>query len=236
MRQGPGHGIQLTSGRLLIPVWLSTGEGGGAHRPSCVTTLYSDDAGTTWQTGEIVVNHPTLKNPSESVAVQLKNGVVMLNIRNENPERRRAVAFSRDGAGGWTRVEFVEQLYEPTCMASSIRYPHPSDKQRSLVLFANPDSRTIPANQRAPGGRQRLTVRLSSDDARTWPLSRVLEEGPSGYSDLAQQGDGSVLCFYERSPKGGSAADPQALTLARFNLDWLARRERRAEKNKKDGN
>ena len=31
---GPGHGIQLTGGRLLVPVWLSTGTGGHAHRPS----------------------------------------------------------------------------------------------------------------------------------------------------------------------------------------------------------
>jgi len=31
---GPGHGIQLTGGRLLAPVWLSTGTGGHAHRPS----------------------------------------------------------------------------------------------------------------------------------------------------------------------------------------------------------
>ncbi len=30
---GPGHGIQLSSGRLLVPVWLSTGTGGHAHRP-----------------------------------------------------------------------------------------------------------------------------------------------------------------------------------------------------------
>ncbi len=33
---GPAHGIQLKSGRLLVPVWLSPGTGGHAHRP-CVT-------------------------------------------------------------------------------------------------------------------------------------------------------------------------------------------------------
>src|ERR1043166_974759 len=36
---GPGHGIQLKSGRLIVPVWLSTGAGGGnAHRPSVTAT------------------------------------------------------------------------------------------------------------------------------------------------------------------------------------------------------
>ena len=42
---GPGHGIRLTSGRLLVPVWLSTGTGGHAHRPSVNSTIYSDDNG-----------------------------------------------------------------------------------------------------------------------------------------------------------------------------------------------
>ena len=31
---GPDHGIQIKNGRLIVPVWLSTGTGGNAHRPS----------------------------------------------------------------------------------------------------------------------------------------------------------------------------------------------------------
>jgi len=30
---GPDHSIQLKTGRLVVPVWLSTGTGGNAHRP-----------------------------------------------------------------------------------------------------------------------------------------------------------------------------------------------------------
>ena len=40
---GPGHGIQLENGRLLVPVWLSTG--GRSHRPSCMSVIYSVDHG-----------------------------------------------------------------------------------------------------------------------------------------------------------------------------------------------
>jgi sialidase-1 len=40
---GPNHSIQLKNGRLIVPVWLSTGAGGNAHRPSVTATLYSDD-------------------------------------------------------------------------------------------------------------------------------------------------------------------------------------------------
>ena len=35
---GPNHSIQLRTGRLVVPVWLSTGTGGNAHRPSVTAT------------------------------------------------------------------------------------------------------------------------------------------------------------------------------------------------------
>jgi hypothetical protein len=52
---GPGHGIELKDGRLLVPIWLSLGTGGGAHGDSVVSTLYSDDRGATWTPGDIAV-------------------------------------------------------------------------------------------------------------------------------------------------------------------------------------
>ncbi len=52
---GPNHSIQLAGGRLLLPVWLSTGSGGNAHRPSVTATIFSDDGGTTWQASEIAI-------------------------------------------------------------------------------------------------------------------------------------------------------------------------------------
>ena len=60
---GPGHGIQLSGGRLLVPVWLSTGTGGHAHRPSAVSVIYSDDHGETWRRGDIVAAHPDPVEP-----------------------------------------------------------------------------------------------------------------------------------------------------------------------------
>lgn len=100
---GPGHAIRHSSGRLIVPVWLSDGSGGHAYRPSVVATIYSDDAGATGQPGGIVVRHPDLKNPSETLAAELSDGRVMLNIRNESPNHRRAVTVGADGATGWSR-------------------------------------------------------------------------------------------------------------------------------------
>jgi sialidase-1 len=63
-------------------------------------------------------------------------------------------------------------------------------------------------------------VKLSYDECQTWPVSKVLEEGPAGYSDLAVAANGTILCLYERGVLGGMA-DTRYLTLARFSLGWL---------------
>ena len=217
---GPGHGIQLDNGRLLVPVWLSTG--GHSHHPSCMSTVYSDDHGRTWRRGEIVArNTPETPNPNETVAVQLADGRVMLNIRNESPRFRRLVAFSPDGATGWTKPVYDEALFEPICFASIVRaIPRPG-RQGSCILFSNPDSRSVPV---ASGwkSRESLSIKASEDEGRTWPVSRVLEPGGSGYSDLAVLPDGTVLFLYENGGVGGKAGyATHYLTLARFPVEWV---------------
>jgi sialidase-1 len=220
---GPGHGIQLTNGRLLVPVWLSTGTGGGAHRPSIVSTIFSDDHGQTWRRGKVVANETDpLSNPSETVAEQLADGQVMLNIRHESPRHRWAVAFSPNGATNWTRPTFDESLKEPICFASLCRL---SGGPNTRLLFANPDNLERAAGPAKPGqnrDRKNLTVKLSYDEGQTWPVSKPLESGVSGYSDLAVLPDGTICCLYERGGLDGkSATQPKTLTLARFGLDWL---------------
>jgi sialidase-1 len=224
---GPAHGIQLKNGRLVVPVWLSTGTGGNAHRPSVVATIYSDDAGKTWQRGDIAANETDpLTNPSETVLVQLSDGRVMLNMRSESKQHRRAVAFSSDGATKWTRPVFAEQLKEPICMASLCRLSEKPKQDHDRLLFANPDHLLRFGKEGKPGlGRDRknLTVKLSYDEGKTWPVSRVLEPGFSGYSDLAVGPDGIIYCLYERgSTDGKNIYATKYLTVARFNLEWLS--------------
>ena len=126
-----------------MPVWLSTAT--RQHRPSAVSVIYSDDHGATWQAGEIVCAHPEpLVNPSETVAMQLSDGRVLLNIRNENRVYRRAIAISDDGATGWTPVKFHETLYEPICMAGIVHLPQPFADNDSTFVFTNPDSQENP--------------------------------------------------------------------------------------------
>ena len=207
---GPNHSIQLKNGRLLVPVWLSTGTGGNAHRPSVTATIFSDDAGKTWQAGEIAVPcTDEFVNPNETVAVELADGRVLLNVRNESKARRRIIVTSPDGATRWSVPRFQEDLIDPVCMAGLTRYNHGG---KNLLLFSNPDT---------PSGRRNVTVRVSKDEGKTWPISRSVEPGFSAYSDTNVTPSGTILCFYGRSEKPNFAGD--RLTLARFNLEWLLR-------------
>ena len=97
-------------------------------------------------------------------------------------------------------------------MASIIAYP----AKPGTLLFSNPHTLALekdgvekPAGR---GKRENLSIKLSPDDGKTWPVNKTLDLGPSAYSDLAVLPDGTVLCLYE------GKADIQ---VARFNLDWL---------------
>lgn len=233
---GPGHGTQLRSGRMIVPVWLSDGSGQEfgrgkhrGHRPSIVSLVFSDDRGQTWKRGQIVSRHgdvvdgAPVVNPSETVAAELADGRVLFNMRSESPIRRRLVALSRDGVSDWTDHHWDQSLLEPVCMASLIRYAWPEGARPGTILFANPDN--LENDLIRPGGslahdRKRLTVKLSRDNGTTWPVSRVLESGPSGYSDLAVLADGTILCLYE-ADLVTRMCDDRFVRLARFNLPWL---------------
>ncbi|MFP4028889.1 MAG: sialidase family protein [Candidatus Brocadiia bacterium] len=235
---GPGHGTQLRNGRMIVPVWLSDGSGGEfgedkrGHRPSIVSLIYSEDGGETWERGEIVCRHGDtvegveVVNPSETVAVELNDGGVMFNIRSESMNNRRLIGTSPNGVTGWTCQGFDDELVEPVCMASLLRYDWPEDDGPGRILFANPDTLGInmrpwvdPAEE-PHRDRKNLTIRLSEDDGKNWIASRVIEPGPSGYSDLTVLPDGRVGCLYEDQIVE-RIHDDKYVTLIRFELEWI---------------
>lgn len=220
---GPNHSIQLQNGRLIVPVWLSTGTGGNAHRPSVTATIYSDDQGQTWKAGEIAV--PCTEewiNPNETVAVELADGSVMLNVRSESKAHRRLVTVSPDGATKWSTPRFDEALLEPICMGAIVRYSTAATGRKNRLLFTNPHNLTKAKGKEEPGksrDRKNLSVKLSYDEGQTWPVSKAIEPSWSAYSDIAVTPQGSILSFYGTGEKSSFAGD--RLTLARYNLEWL---------------
>ena len=191
---GPGVGIQLKDGRLLVP--CDNKFDGTKGRQSHV--IYSDDKGKTWKLGGVVG-----PNCNESQAVELSDGSVMLNMRSYLANNRRLVAISKDRGATFSKPVEDEQLIEPVCQGSILR--DPGEKNR--IVFANPASTK----------REKLTIRLSEDDAKTWPVSRVLHEGPAAYSCLTVLPDKTIGCLFEC---GGKNAYEQ-IGFARFGLQWI---------------
>jgi sialidase-1 len=209
---GPGHGIQMKSGRLVVPIWLAYGKEGD-HKPSAAATIFSDDHGKTWKAGDLCLpNEGELGNPNETMITELSDGRVMLISRSVSAASRKIVTTSADGTTGWSKPVFNEQLWEPICMASIAAHP----SKPGTLLFSNPhtlaldkDGKEVPAGR---GKRENLCIKLSRDDGKTWPVNKVLDPGKAAYSDLAVLPDGTVLCLYE--------ADT-SIDCARFNLEWV---------------
>jgi sialidase-1 len=220
---GPGHGIQLANGRLLVPVWLALGTLGNGHGPSVSATIYSDDDGATWHRAEIAVpNTPDFPSPNETEAVQLADGRIMLNVRTAE-KNLRTIVISKDGATNWSTPHLQQDLPDPICFASVVRLSTKRKGGKNRLLFSNPENLTRQDGRNLPSkDRKNLTVRASYDEGGTWSVKKVLEPGMAGYSDLAVLPDGTILCFYETGsatrPDGGPARE---LVLARFNLEWL---------------
>lgn len=164
--------------------------------------IYSDDHGKTWKIGGVV----GVEGTNESAVVELSDGSVYLNCRDQHKRGRRCAAWSGDDGETFGEVRWEEALIEPACQASLERVGDADGGQ--AILFCNPASKT----------RDTLTVRASRDDARTWGAGRVLEAGRAAYSDLAVLHDGTILCLYER----GAESPYEQLTLARFDLEWVS--------------
>ncbi|MBK7926066.1 MAG: exo-alpha-sialidase [Bryobacterales bacterium] len=222
---GPGHGIQLKNGRLVVPVWLSTADGANAHHPSVAATIYSDDHGATWHASEVAIPHDgNTVNPSETVAEQLADGSVMLNSRTESAPNRRVIVTNADGATKWSKPRFQEELVEPVCFGSLVRYGKASARGPNRLLFVNPDNLMRGGAAGEPGkGRDRknLTVQLSDDDGATWKVKRVIDAGYSGYADINVGPKGDIYVLYERGREDPKPPRIGALTLVRFPLEWV---------------
>jgi sialidase-1 len=188
---GPGVGIQLKSGRLVIP--CDNKVAGTKANQSHV--IYSDDHGVTWKLGGVVG-----PKCNESQIVELADSSLMLNMRSYQANNRRRVALSKDGGLTWTDPVGDPTLIEPVCQASLIRGP-------AGLLFSNPASTK----------REKMTVRTSADEGKSWSAGKVLWEGPAAYSCLSVLPDGTVGCLYERGDK-----EPyETITFARFSAEWL---------------
>jgi sialidase-1 len=202
---GPGNAIQLTrgphAGRLLIPANHSDHSDPEQH-PYRSHVFWSDDHGETWQLGGVNEGRT-----NESAVVELADGSILQAMRSYHEQNRRAMSVSRDGGETWGKVYLDDALDTPVCQANILRYSWPEDETRgskSRILFSSP---------RGPS-RSNLTVWLSYDEGKTWPVSKQIYTGGSAYSNLVALPDGRVGVLYEKDGY-------QTISLAAFDLTWL---------------
>ena len=196
---GPCHGIQLSNGRLVAPCDHSTGpEKEDMHSH----VIFSDDGGTSWRIGGELEGRT-----DESTVLELGDGSLYLNARNTRGTNRRAFATSKDRGISWGPVSEDAALVEPVCQGSVLRVALPTADGRGRVAFSNPASTK----------RENMTVRLSDDECKTWPVAKSLWPGPAAYSDLVVTADQHIGCLYERGEKNPY----ESIVFARCSQDWL---------------
>ncbi|MFD5070963.1 exo-alpha-sialidase [Streptomyces sp. NPDC058369] len=192
-----GEGIQLRNGAhkgRLIQQYAIRNNGA-----NYAVSAYSDDHGETWHMGT-----PVGPGGDENKTVELNDGTVMLNNRSAP---YRTVAYSTDG--GVTYTPFVQdtQLPDPANNGSIMRYAPDapaSNPQSSWLLFSNTEATS----------RKNLTVKMSCDNGKTWPIKKVVDAGAAAYSTLTRLPSGRLGLLYERG-------NYEHITYSSFDLQWL---------------
>ena len=207
----PGVGIQLKSGRLLIPAYHAILPPDGAMDYQS-HMIYSDDHGKTWKLGETVTPHT-----NECVIAERRDGTVYYNGRNMTLDSTRpfpaqfrtwkTIAESKDGGVTWRNVREERALVDKPTQGNL--HVMPSRKGDDPVwVFTHPSG---------PGSRN-LAARISFDEGRTWPGFRRITLGDTSYSSIATMPNGRLGCLFD---VWDLERRTNVLRFTEFSLDWL---------------
>lgn len=174
---GPGKGITMKDGTLVFAAQYKD-----ADKMPYSTIIYSKDRGESWKVGT-----GAKSNTTEAQVVELSDGSLMLNMR-DNRGGARSVAITNDLGKTWEpHPSSRSALIEPICMASIIQY------KDDILFFSNPASKEA---------RQDITIKTSLDQGSSWPeeMQVLLDQGKSaGYSCLTMIDDKHLGIIYESS-------------------------------------
>jgi sialidase-1 len=211
---GPPGGLQLSSGRLLIPsyhttLWKGDGCASRGH------TIISDDHGATWSIGSADFGAPFLSN--ECQAVELKNGSVLINARTVSTHRIQVI--SNDGGLTFDEPQQVRGLYEPIegCEGSVVRYLEGGSVSDAL-FYSGPNTNGL--------FRRNMTIMTSRDDGASWAAAKggLVDAGAVSYSSLqvlpslALAGRHDLGLLYERSNTLSLGFEPDEICFWRLPL------------------
>lgn len=193
---GPGSGIQLSSGRLLVPAARTVGYGWEVY------SIYSDDHGSSWQRGFVA---PSLDfdgddhddSGGENQLVSLIDNSVIIRARSNNDRHisgniNQLIRTSSDSGTNWNgsvgygmKLPQVQTAIERYTLQSTSQTPG-DDKNR--ILWTGPTAYTPKVNP----DPYNLSIRVSRDETKDFTEARLSEltsrklwDGVAWYSDMA---------------------------------------------------
>lgn len=215
-------------GRLVSPARIMGPQNSNdvAWRPYHYSTaIISDDHGKTWQT----TNPFPVLGTGEAAIAELSDGSLLYNSREHMSRGNRFFATSYDGGQLWIEPRRSQELPDGPrgtsygLMGGMLRLPIAG---RDILLYSSSDTDAgaMPAQRGASiaGGREKITVWASFDGGASWPVKRLVYDGPSAYSNLGvgrsgTASAGKVFVIFEGGPRGSHAA----VQVVAFNLAWL---------------
>jgi hypothetical protein len=219
---GPHKGRLVSPARIMGP----KDSNDVAWRPYHYSTaIWSDDGGRVWQTSK---PFPVL-GTGEAAIAELSDGSLLYNSREHMSRGNRFFATSHDGGDLWIDARRSPDLPDGPrgtsygLMGGMIRLPV---RGSDILLYSScdTDAGQMPARVGASiaAGRERSTVWASFDGGRSWPVKRLVTEGPGAYSCLGvgrtgTQDAGRIHLIFEGGPAGSHAA----VQVVTFNLAWL---------------
>ena len=179
---GPGHGICLKNGRLILPVWHRKYgvDVPAKERGYCVSALYSDDNGNSWQhTGCFAQD--ILGN--ESRIAENANGLIWI-IRPGNNLPTRYYMLSKDNGISWTSPVLCQMNPANNCDDGVVSFNAGPGYEDTLLV-----SRVTSMVKRF-----NMEILISRDGGISFESVMELPHGDAmpGYSDLTIMPDGVV--------------------------------------------
>jgi hypothetical protein len=202
--------IQLSTGRLLLPVALHPAPEGKIVSTAHILCYYSDDLGKTFFKSGIAAN-PENVVAQEPGVVELKDGRVLLFCRTESGVQYRS--YSSDHGANWSPLE-PSSIQSPLSPASIERLPATGDL---LLVWNNNYQAALDGGKRTP-----FNAAISRDEGRSWEKIKNIESDPAGwycYTAIEFVGDFVLLGHCAGNTRTTSGLATTQIT--RLSRDWI---------------
>ncbi len=200
---GPGHGIMLENGRMVLQVWHRHAiKKPMKERKYGASVIFSDDYGKNWKSGGYIPGVDSF-SANESRLAAIKGSHIMIDARMSNTASfvHRVQSVSTDGGITWSWPVYSSMKQFTTVDAGLASFKR---KNKLHLIYTRP----------LGPGRNDLAVSYSTDNAKSWSDPRMIFKGPANYSDIIVLKDGTFLVLYGRGK-------PRYAAVARFDWKWL---------------